>query len=537
MRNIICSVLFLLISLRFHSQSETSSLTQERNGKKYSLHTVEKGQSIYAISKLYNVSVEDILFENPSASKGISSGQKLYIPQFIKRVPEKAVVEYLQHNVQKSETVYGISKKYGLKEGQLLSDNPELAKGLKEGMVLKIASKPTITKNDSIYEKPPVDSTKSSLMLKTRKEVYHLGLLLPLDTKREFTVEQLLSENKEFPFTTSIAIDFYEGVKSVIDSLQKEGKQVNVSVFDANEKDSLELFYLANDSIFNSCDLVIGPFFQTGFKVVSSISKEKNIPLISPFTNSNKILFNNSFSSKVTPSIKSLAEEFAVYCVEKLSDSKLILVNSGKAKDQFGVKSFRKKYNELISAQNQRITDTILEVKGLAGSKEAYSENKKNIYLVLSEDEVFVTDYLTQMKMFSGKKKEIKIFGMKKWIEMDHLDPEYLNSLKFSYFTNQIIDYNDSTIQYLVSLYRNKFKTDPLHYFFAGYDIANYYLRFLFQEGPQIFTSLDKFPKNGLTMDFKFYSPSENTGFENNAIRIVNYIDYKLVEEFKQDER
>ena len=50
------------------------------NGKKYYLHKVAHAQSLYGISKIYNVDVNTILKENPSASKGIIVGQDLKIP-------------------------------------------------------------------------------------------------------------------------------------------------------------------------------------------------------------------------------------------------------------------------------------------------------------------------------------------------------------------------------------------------------------------------------------------------------------------------
>ena len=50
------------------------------NGKKYYLHKVAHAQSLYGISKIYNVDVNTILKENPTASKGIVVGQDLKIP-------------------------------------------------------------------------------------------------------------------------------------------------------------------------------------------------------------------------------------------------------------------------------------------------------------------------------------------------------------------------------------------------------------------------------------------------------------------------
>ncbi|MEO8759806.1 MAG: DUF5777 family beta-barrel protein [Bacteroidia bacterium] len=50
------------------------------NGKKYYLHKIAHAQSLYGISRIYNVDVNIILKENPNANKGIIVGQELKIP-------------------------------------------------------------------------------------------------------------------------------------------------------------------------------------------------------------------------------------------------------------------------------------------------------------------------------------------------------------------------------------------------------------------------------------------------------------------------
>ena len=52
----------------------------------------------------------------------------------------KAIVgkNFVVHKVEKGETVYSLSKKYEVKESQLLEWNPELSSGLKLGSEIKI---------------------------------------------------------------------------------------------------------------------------------------------------------------------------------------------------------------------------------------------------------------------------------------------------------------------------------------------------------------------------------------------------------------
>ncbi|PCJ81857.1 MAG: hypothetical protein COA57_13745 [Flavobacteriales bacterium] len=55
------------------------NLREKKENIKYADHIVSEGESLYAISKMYNVSLERIFLDNPFAKNGIKVGQKLKI--------------------------------------------------------------------------------------------------------------------------------------------------------------------------------------------------------------------------------------------------------------------------------------------------------------------------------------------------------------------------------------------------------------------------------------------------------------------------
>ena len=78
-------LLLLVLCLTYSGAIQAQAPTKSKNittvnGKKYYLHKVAHAQSLYGISKIYGVDVNTILKENPSASKGIIVGQDLKIP-------------------------------------------------------------------------------------------------------------------------------------------------------------------------------------------------------------------------------------------------------------------------------------------------------------------------------------------------------------------------------------------------------------------------------------------------------------------------
>ena len=69
----------LFLFLLFISASYAISYAQENQS--FFLHTIEKGQSLYSISKMYNVTTSDIIRLNPGCDEKIYAGQTIKIPK------------------------------------------------------------------------------------------------------------------------------------------------------------------------------------------------------------------------------------------------------------------------------------------------------------------------------------------------------------------------------------------------------------------------------------------------------------------------
>jgi LysM repeat protein len=134
------------------------------SGKKYYIHKVEKGQSLYAISKIYGIDVNSVLAENDDAIDGLKNGQELKIP-FESLLPKQTLAidtnKYIYHKVVKGETVYSITKKYKIDDKKFVSYNPTINSGLKEGDYVIIAEKKK-SNNAVIHIGPSSNSTIAS---------------------------------------------------------------------------------------------------------------------------------------------------------------------------------------------------------------------------------------------------------------------------------------------------------------------------------------------------------------------------------------
>ncbi|WP_290478126.1 MULTISPECIES: LysM peptidoglycan-binding domain-containing protein [unclassified Leeuwenhoekiella] len=163
MRNL--SVLFLFLFLVY----SCSSLGQ----KTYSSHRVQEGETISAIANKYNVTVYEIYRLNPEAKSRIYPGLVLILPGG-KSDPGASEVsadgKFILHTVAKGETLYKLSKKYEVSETDIKRYNKHLYTAeLRSGEVVKIPNSTTQNEASEESGKPAVTNRKHIVKPKETK--------------------------------------------------------------------------------------------------------------------------------------------------------------------------------------------------------------------------------------------------------------------------------------------------------------------------------------------------------------------------------
>ncbi|WP_046757474.1 LysM peptidoglycan-binding domain-containing protein [Kordia jejudonensis] len=102
--------------------------------QQYKSHTVARGETIESIAEDYKVTPEDIIKLNPDARRGVRRNNVLVIPSKSITVAKDVEVTFTNHKVRRKETLYSISKKYGVSIDDIKKYNEKVAKeGLQKG--------------------------------------------------------------------------------------------------------------------------------------------------------------------------------------------------------------------------------------------------------------------------------------------------------------------------------------------------------------------------------------------------------------------
>src|SRR3989338_6622493 len=109
--------------------------TIEKQGKKYYQHTVEDGNTLWGMQRLYGVPYQEIVAANEPFD-GLKTGQIILVPVKGEVVEQQEVTS--NYKVKSSETLYGLSKKFNTTVDHLIELNPELKEGLQKGQVIRV---------------------------------------------------------------------------------------------------------------------------------------------------------------------------------------------------------------------------------------------------------------------------------------------------------------------------------------------------------------------------------------------------------------
>lgn len=142
LRKTALSTIFLFcLFVLFGQEVSVSPVIKQENGKTYYIHTIQKGETLYSISKAYKVSVDEIIMLNPQVQDGLKVYQEIKIERkgaTEEKVQPSSNASYVNHIVRANETLESIAKVYGVSVGVIRNTNPHIIMPLQKDQILRI---------------------------------------------------------------------------------------------------------------------------------------------------------------------------------------------------------------------------------------------------------------------------------------------------------------------------------------------------------------------------------------------------------------
>lgn len=470
-----------MIKIPIKEIKQTKPLEVEVTSSIYKTHLVKVGETLYSLSKLYQVSIDSIKLVNNGLSEGLKEGQTILLP---------------------------------IKQGRLASQN--------------IAQTTIVTTN-------VVDTIKQIIQPNTftgKKPVYKIALLLSfyIEENQEIT-QSALEKRKVYP-KSIFAIEFYQGVLLALDSLSDENTKFELILYDTKGQDSLQIVKILSKPELKDVDLIIGPLYASNFEKVANYARKNNIPIVSPVKQSNKILLGNEYVFKVVPSKLSSLNQIVKLVIDSFSTDNLLVVQSQNITDNTLTDGYIKEYGVAVLGKNDTSRYSPIKKVVVTRSDEIISHlklNGNNVIFIPTTNSTFITNLFISLtsKLNSRDYNNCKItlIGLEEWLQFESIDLEYFQTLNVHLSVNNFVDFENDLTKVIAEKYYNKFETYPTSNSFLGFDIASYFMTNLINNGavykPNSTNQL-------ISTNFNFFKTGIESGYENTYTRLVKFDNYTL---------
>lgn len=477
-------------------------------------HEVQAKETLYSIAKQYEVSVDDLLLWNPSTKEGLTIGQKIVIKSgnlkstSTDSTPELKKVSksnYLEYVVKPKETLFSISKLFSISQDELLSLNPELKEGVKEGMKLQIPAQRFVSSGKT---KEIKDFTKS-LVQKDKKEIV---LLLPFNTSNIESDTTLTTQARlKRDGFLNLTLDFYSGALMAIDSAKRLGLNLNVKILDSQEtKKGSSVSSIVQNQNLAKADAVIGPFYPQYVEKTAELLSTSNVPVISPLREIASTTDNVYQSMPPNDFVKN--EMFAF--IRSKNGNMIALVDSKKSAAKQFITDFHK--DIFIAPLNEKggiINDSITP---------KLSKDKVNYFILETASTGMIFNALSQCSnaKSAGYNAELVVLDINNTFETDEVFPRILRQqIIFPSLTR----YQDTpqSLNFAIQ-YKKKNNVYPNQYAVRGFDVVFDTMMRLFQK-EDFETTIQTYASEGV--ENKFDYEKNSSGYTNKGIYIMQYVD------------
>jgi len=473
----------LTLSLSIETWAQTPKRIRE--------HEVQREETVYSIARRYNASIEKIYELNPWAKKQIKVGDKLLIPadssaqQTSRSTPTKTT----RHKVEAGETLYRISKIYGVELADLLRANPGVTtSSLKVGMELLIPiSKAEVTPTAPKAKEPEEPSSPTNQVATAQTRVL---MLLPLTKDRKF-------------------IEFYEGFLLGMYDLKKSGISIQLTTLDIPSDNTL-LSYISSGKFVDQ-DIVIGGVNDVQIRAIAEASGYNHY--IVPFSridnltpHSGNVILANAQSSYII-------ERVVPFFLQRYKGREVVFTRRRTDTEEPFVTQLRP------ALQKAGITMRTIEV----GSGSMPSIGSNTVVVPISADRNLA---LATVAAIGTQSTGVTLFGYPQWQSYGGQFQQSLHRLNTTIYSSFFFDPTMPEAKDFLTQYNTWFghkisNTYP-KYSVLGYDIARYFIRAYAAHGKGFISSSSTLPHDGLQLDFQL-QPHGSRVYSNTRFYLVTY--------------
>ena len=504
-------------------------------------HEVQSGETLYSIARQYNITVASLLQINPGLDADhIMAGQSINVPAGAQRTvstqPQTIQQQVLQqvrqqvqtqqgvdvpstpnrpryktlHEVKKKETLYSISREYGVTVDQLVDANPDLKKNkLKKGAVLNI---PYTTAENEQYQAEQQRAAEEAAKPKvTMYPTIKVAVILPF-SKNE---EKVSAESQKM-------INIYQGFLLAVDSLKQRGYNVEVFAYD-EVSPATPVSTILQRSEMKDMQLIVGPIRQWNVKSVADFAHQNGITHVVPLSNELSLVNEHPTTFQVNSNSSLMYNQ--VYNRFSLihKDHNIIFVSMNDRGDNMSyIVDFKK------DLDSKGIKYSAGTVSDLATVRDALKMGTNNVIIPTSGSAAAFENLCKKIDGLElSSEYTVQFFGFPEWQTLAGKYDKQLGKYQCQFFTSFYSNSLLSRTQQFNGRFRRWFNQDQYNSFpkygELGYDIGAYFIKGLHDYGSAFYENLHNYSYVSMEFPMMFEKKNSWSGYQNRSVMIVTH--------------
>ncbi|WP_276481852.1 ABC transporter substrate-binding protein [Paraflavitalea pollutisoli] len=330
-----------------------------------------------------------------------------------------------------------------------------------------------------------VDST--STRIDSTPKRHQIAVFAPLYLDSAFDASGQYRYAKSFPKFINPGLEFWEGAQLAIDSMKREGLQLDVHVYDTRSTAKPLMTVLQSEQI-KEMDLLIGHVTVNEANLLAQMAARLTVPFINvnlpneagATNNPYYVILNSTLETQVTGIYKFLQKNFSVSTV-------VVFRKKGATEDVLK--------NYLTEAEKST-TGTPLKMKYVTLENNFTQEditdyldsNKTNVCLVASLDAYFGQQICQQLSTVSSS-YTTTVIGMPTWDQFDFEKPVF-KGIEIYYSTPFYVPPTDKLATSLSEHFRVNYYSRPSDMVYRGYESVYHFSHLLHLHGKNVASSL-----------------------------------------------
>ncbi|MBQ5924662.1 MAG: LysM peptidoglycan-binding domain-containing protein [Alistipes sp.] len=523
-------------------QKAATTTPQSPDKKKFLVHTVVKGDTLYSIARKYKISIAQLERDNPDldidnlaiddtilirrAERGYASSDDIE-RELERRAERQAEVGEGEHRVVAGETIYTLSRRYGISEEEFMAlNNLASPNDLKLGMVVRtkpvaegvepVAEGVAESAKESAVETAPAEEERRGARDRRRQRdeveqpvdtIDYYDIIEPFMTTAvdikpvevafpPLSMHHTLNVALMLPFhmnnkVNPYFVDFYRGVLLAMEDLKEQGYDISLSVFDTMGSGERIGDIISYEDGLRDAQLIIGPVYEGELRYVVGYAEENEIPVVSPLADINSLQSPVLFQMQAEGSHKT----------EKLANifdgsREVVMIYANTTDADFEREMLALAANAPVTALNYKFERESFFYERTAGGGsgaqidivEFMRTPSKKAYVVVAKEDTDVDRILTTLASTkasvvarSMSYGDYVVVGNRKWKQSATIEKQsfFRNNTIFvvPYYANR----SDENIRIFDSRYVKAYNTLATMYAYRGYDAAMIFCRKMFE--------------------------------------------------------